>query len=111
MGFKARPSTYAIELAPTARARCRKCRRRMSIGSVRVATTAFVQPGRAARFVRCAAPACLDAPFAAAVLAVYRDADRIPATAGVEAASDVRRMITEAATRSVPPPSSACVRA
>jgi hypothetical protein len=99
MTFKARPNVHAIDLAPTGRARCRECRQLVPEGRVRVATTAFIRPGRSTRFVRCGTAACLSPAFATAVLAVYRDAGRISASPDVplEVASAVRLAITAAA--------------
>ena len=85
MPFAARPSTYRIELAPTGRARCRRCRRAVGKGELRLAITAFVCPGRSTLLYRCAQPACLaDAAFARAVLATYRAPGAVPAADGVE---------------------------
>ena len=67
-GFRQRPSTYTISAAPTGRARCRRCRRRIEKGATRVEIRAFVRPGRRTLLLRCAD--CVDARFAAAVLAV-----------------------------------------
>ena len=77
MGFRARPSTHRISLAPTNRARCRKCRRLLAKGQPRIATTAYVMPGRATVFIRCA-PECIDSNFATAALSVYKTAERVP---------------------------------
>ena len=98
MPFSARPSTYRIEVAPSARARCRRCRRAVPKGELRVAITAFVRPGRSTLLYRCARAACLDAAFARAVLAqiaVYKTAGAVPAAAGVEPrdAQRVRAML------------------
>ena len=43
-----------------------------------MAITAFVRPGRSTLLYRCARPACIDAAFASAVLAVYCTAERVP---------------------------------
>ena len=84
MTFKTRPSTYRLDVA-TGRARCRgKCKALVPKGNVRVVTTAFVRPNRVTCFTRCLR--CIDRPFAAAVLAVYMHADRVPVQAGVPAA-------------------------
>ena len=68
-GFQQRPSTYKISAAPTGRARCRRCRRCIEKGATRVEICAFVRPGRRTLLLRCAD--CVDARFAAAVLAVH----------------------------------------
>jgi hypothetical protein len=67
MTFYTRPSTYQIARAPTGLARCRGCKRRVEKGELRISIGAFVRPGRSRRLVRCCA--CIDAPFANAVLA------------------------------------------
>jgi hypothetical protein len=50
-GFKTRPSTYSISIAPTSRATCRVCKQRVGKGEERVVTCAFVMPGRTHNFV------------------------------------------------------------
>lgn len=97
MTFKQRPSTYRIGIAPTGRGCCRKCRKPIPKGATRVEVCAFVRPGRSTVLLRCAA--CIDARFATAVLAVYKHAERVPATAELEGAeaSRVRNAITSAA--------------
>ena len=84
MSFKTRPSAYQIRLA-TGRARCRKCKGAVPKGSARVVTTAFVMPGRVTCFSRCVG--CIDGRFAAAVLAVYGRADRVPVDGAVPASA------------------------
>ena len=69
IGFKTRPSTYKIGVAPTGRARCRCCKRLITKGETRILITAFVMPGRATVFSRCCR--CLDTRFTTAVLDVY----------------------------------------
>ena len=51
MTFKAQPSRFAVSIAPTNRARCKRCRQTISKGALRVVESAFVRPGR--RTVRC----------------------------------------------------------
>ena len=99
MPFSTRPSTYRIEAAPTGRARCRRCKQCLPKGELRMAITAFVRPGRSTRLYRCARPACIDAAFASAVLAVYCTASRVPAAQGVsdEDAARVRVTLENAA--------------
>ena len=46
MTFSTRPSTYRISLAPTGRARCRKCKKAIQKGAVRLEICVFVRPGR-----------------------------------------------------------------
>ena len=86
MTFTRRPSTYQISLAPTSRARCRACKRRIERGELRIAINAFVRPGRYTQLVRCCRIECLDARFGAAVLAVYGSPARVPVEAGVDIA-------------------------
>ena len=93
MTFRTRPSTYRITLAPTNRAKCRKCKQILAKGSPRITTTAFVMPGRSTVFARCA-PRCVDAKFAAAVLAVYKSAARVPSDPTV--AGDVAKRVRSA---------------
>ena len=92
MTFKAKCSTYRIELSPTGRARCRRCRKSVLKGELRLAISAFVRPGRRTMLYRCSRPTCIDAAFTSAVLAVYGNADRVPAAQGVsdEEAAQVR---------------------
>ena len=85
MTFKTRPSTYRLSLAPTGRAHCRGCKRRVDKGELRFTITAFVRPGRSTCLVRCCK--CIDAKFARAVLAVYGTAARVPADACVATAA------------------------
>ena len=82
MVFKARPSVYRIDTAPTSRARCRgPCKQTIRKGELRIAVTAFVRPNRSTQFVRCCH--CIDSRFARAVLDVYGSADRVPVAHGV----------------------------
>ena len=45
-GFKAKPDSYTIGLAPTGRATCRVCSCAVGKGEERLVTHAFVKPGR-----------------------------------------------------------------
>ena len=72
---------HLIEYAPSSRARCRRCRNAVAKGALRVRTTAFVCPQRATCFVRCMP--CIDRQFAASVLAVYKEACRVPCNPSV----------------------------
>ena len=84
--------------APTGRGRCRRCRRRIEKGAARVEICAFVRPGRRTLLLRCAD--CVDARFAAAVLAVHGWAERVPVEAalvGTAEALRVQRAIDAAA--------------
>lgn len=82
MGFKARPNSYYVDLAPTGRARCMRCRTLIPKGSVRIVTRAFIRPQRFTYFARCA-PSCIDVAFAAAVIRQHRRADDVPVAADV----------------------------
>ena len=93
MTFRTRPSTYRISLAPTNRAKCRKCKQILAKGTPRITTTAFVMPGRSTVFARCA-PRCIDAKFTEAVLSVYADSKRVPADPAV--ADDVVERVRSA---------------
>ena len=46
MPFKAQPSRFVVSVAPTDRARCRRCRQPIQRGALRVVESAFVRPGR-----------------------------------------------------------------
>ena len=85
MTFKTRSSTYRLSLAPTGRAHCRGCKRRVEKSELRFTITAFVRPGRSTCLVRCCK--CIDAKFARAVLNVFGTAARVPADAGVATAA------------------------
>ena len=78
--MKARPPSYSISVALTGRARCRVCKGRVG------------RPGRTTRFVRHVT--CIDAAFAAAMLAMHGTVERIPVAADVGArAADARTAI------------------
>ena len=96
MTFKTRPNSYSIGLAPTNGARCRRCHAVIQKGTARVVTHAFVRPQRATAFFRCA-PACIDQPFAAAVLRRHKSAQRVPASADVpyDELRGIRRKLEE----------------
>jgi hypothetical protein len=53
MTFKRRPNRYAIDTAPSGRAKCRGCKSTIEKGAVRMVIFAFVWPTRATKFVRC----------------------------------------------------------
>ena len=89
-GFEQRPSTYKIGVAPTARARCRRCTRRIEKGATRIEICAFVRPGRRTLLFRCAD--CLDARFAAAVLAVHGSAERVPVQSALVGSAGAQRV-------------------
>ena len=81
MTFKSRTNQYLIENAASSRARCRRCKQPIPNGALRLRIVAFVCPGRSTAFFRC----CLDAKLAAAVLAVYGSAARVPCASQVDA--------------------------
>ena len=89
-GFHTQTSTYAIGVAPTGRARCRRCGGRIDKGVVRIEICAFVRPGRHTLLFRCAA--CVDARFAAAVLAAHSSAERVPVEAALVGSAEAQRV-------------------
>ena len=89
-GFEQRPSTYKISAAPTGRARCRRCHRCIEKGATRIEICAFVRPGRRTRLLRCAD--CVDARFAAAVLAAHGRAERVPVEAALAGSAEALRV-------------------
>ena len=91
-GFKEQPSTYRISAAPTGRGRCRRCRNLISKGETRFEVCAFVTPGRYTLLLRCTKQKCIDAPLAAAILAVYKRADRVPVDAALEGGAEAHRV-------------------
>ena len=92
-GFKQKKSTYRISVAPSGRARCRRCRAVIAKGETRLEVCAFVRPGRYTLLLRCAAPACIDAPLSAAILSVYKSANRVPVDAALEGSAEVQRVV------------------
>jgi hypothetical protein len=92
-GFKQRKSTYRISAAPSGRARCRRCRTVIAKGETRLEICAFVRPGRYTLLLRCTAPACIDAPLSAAILSVYKHADRVPVEAVLEGSVEANRVV------------------
>lgn len=92
-GFKEQPSTYRISAAPTGRGRCRRCRNLISKGETRFEVCAFVTPGRYTLLLRCTKQKCIDAPLAAAILAVYKRADRVPVDAALEGGAEAHRVV------------------
>ena len=99
--IKARPSAHAIEIAPTGRASCRRCRSRIAAGALRLRTTASIKPGRSTAFFRHATPACITPALAAAVSTAHGGANRVPARGNLDArdADAVRAIIAVAAHR------------
>ena len=87
-GFKTRPSTYTIGLAPTSRATCRLCKRGVGKGEVRIVTHAFVRPGRSHDFVchaKCATYALVNK-----MVGVHGSVEKVPIEADSEACIEAR---------------------
>jgi hypothetical protein len=83
MSFKSRDNRFLIEEASSGRARCRRCRKPIAKGALRMRIVAFVCPGRTHAFFRCSC--CVDAKLAAAVLAVHGSAERVPCVSTMDA--------------------------
>ena len=49
MTFKSKPHRYTLDLAPTHRAQCRVCKRKIERGAARLVIDMFVRPGRRTR--------------------------------------------------------------
>ena len=92
-GFKEQPSTYRISIAPTGRGRCRRCRNLISKGETRFEVCVFVRPGRYTLLLRCTKKTCIDRPLAAAILAVYKRADRVPVDTALEGEAEALRVL------------------
>ena len=92
-GFKQEKSTYRISVSPSGRARCRRCRAVIAKGETRLEVCAFVKPGRYTLLLRCTAPSCSDAPLSAAILSVYKHADRVPVDAALEESAEASRVV------------------
>jgi hypothetical protein len=95
-GFKARPSAHSIEVAPSSRARCRRCAQPIAAGTIRLRTTAFVKLGRSAAFFRHATAACITHAFALAVVEAHGGADRVPISGRESTSSGARVEAREA---------------
>ena len=92
-GFKQKQSTYRLSVAPSGRARCRRCRTVIAKGETRLEVCAFVRPGRYTMLLRCTAPACIDAPLSAAILSVYKHPDRVPVDAELVGSAEAHRVV------------------
>ena len=92
-GFKQKKSTYRISVAPSGRGRCRRCRAVIAKGETRLEVCAFVRPGRYTLLLRCTASVCIDAPLSAAILPVYKYADRVPFDAALGGSAEARRVV------------------
>ena len=90
---------HSVSIAPTGRARCRKCKGLVGKGSVRLVTWALVceRPRRSTAFVRHVG--CVDRAFAAAILKSHGGAFNVPVVGdvSVEEAERVRAMLSEGA--------------
>ena len=75
-GFKTKPNTYSLDMAPSSRARCRGCKQVIGKGEVRVVTHAFVRPNRGTYFVRHVD--CATSVFMAAVLKAHGSIECVP---------------------------------
>ena len=97
--MKAKPSTFHIGVAPTSRARCRKCKLQVPKGCPRIITTAHVKYKHTVRFTRCVL--CIDTKLAAAIISAYGSATRIPFTPDVDPdrVQEIRATITRFAGR------------
>ena len=92
-GFKQKQSTYRLSVAPSGRARCRRCRAVIAKGETRLEICAFVRPGRYTLLLRCTAPSCIDARLSAAILSVYKQAERVPVDAALEGSAEAHRVV------------------
>ena len=92
-GFKQKQSTYHISAAPSSRGRCRRCRAVIGKGETRLEISAFVRPGRYTLLLRCTAPSCIDAPLSAAILSVYKHAERVPVDAALAGSAEAHRVV------------------
>ena len=92
-GFRQKKSTYRISVAPSGRARCRRCRAVIAKGETRLEVCAFVKPGRYTLLLRCTAPSCIDARLSAAILSVYKSANRVPVDAALEGSAEAQRVV------------------
>ena len=101
MTFKARPSRFELSVAPTSRARCRRCKSAVEKGETRLVTHAFVRPGRGTRFVRHVG--CVTAAVMRAVVEAHGSVERVPVGAGMDAlrADGARAMLHAACVEDV----------
>ena len=56
----------------------------ISKGETRFEVCVFVRPSRYTLLLRCTKKTCIDRPLVAAILAVYKRADRVPVDAALE---------------------------
>ena len=82
--YRRESSSYHLGIAPTSRAKCKRCRSVVPKGAVRLVVTAFVTTGHTTRFSRCIA--CLDSSMAAAVSTACGGTERLLATPDVDPA-------------------------
>ena len=52
-----------------------------------------MKPGRYTLLLRCTAPSCIDARLSAAILSVYKHAERVPVDAALEESAEARRVV------------------
>ena len=81
-GFKTKPNTYSLDLAPSARAHCRGCKKIVGKGDVRVVTHAFVRPNRGTYFVRHVE--CATSVFMTAVLKSHGSVECVPVSGDID---------------------------
>ena len=65
----------------------------ISKGDTRLEVCVFVRPGRYTLLLRCTKRTCIDRPLAAAILAVYKRADRVPVDAALEGGAEAHRVV------------------
>ena len=97
-GFKTRPSTFRLSLAPTGRAKCRGCKRVVSVGEMRLETLAFVRPDRFTTFIRHLE--CVNTALANTVVATHGTVEHVPVDttrADTECVCRMRACLAEAA--------------
>ena len=80
--MKTKGSLYHLGIAPTSRAKCKRCRGVVPKGAVRLVVTAFVTRCATTRFSRCLR--CFDAPLAAAVSTACGGTQRLMAAPEVD---------------------------
>ena len=83
MTFKTRPHRYTLDLAPTGRAQCRTCKRKIERGEARLVIDMFVRPGRGTR--RAVHAQCVSSKMAMDIQRVLGGSvDRLPATGSMD---------------------------
>ena len=93
-GFQAEEEHVSLKCRTVSgRGRCRRCRACIAKGETRLEVCAFVRPGRYTLLLRCTASACIDAHLSAAILSVYKNADRVPVDAALEGGAEAHRVV------------------